>query len=75
MTEKKTVKRGASRGRPDLFSKKRSGTVNQSLRLTVDDNKLVRKAAKIEGLSINLWASRAVTATARQVIAAASTKE
>jgi len=41
--------------RPDRYSKKKSGPLKQSLRLTVDENKLIRKAAGINRQSINNW--------------------
>jgi uncharacterized protein (DUF1778 family) len=43
--------------------------VNQSLRLTVADNKLLREAAAIEGMSINFWAVRALVNAAKTRIA------
>ena len=39
-------------------SKKTSGYVSQALRLSVADNKLLRKTAKRERLSFNAWATR-----------------
>jgi hypothetical protein len=61
-TKKKT--RGASSPRPDRHSKKRTGFVSQSVRLTVADNKLLREASSLDGMSINFWATRALMAAA-----------
>jgi len=65
--------RKAAKPRPDKYSKKRSGYVNQGVRLTVDENKLVRQAASLEGFSINLWATRTLVNAAKKQIAAATT--
>lgn len=65
----KTVKRGASAPRPDRRSKKRSGTVKQTVRLTVDENKLLRLAADLEGMSIAFWSKRLLLAGAKKRIA------
>lgn len=51
--------------RKDRYSKKRSGFVSQSVRLSVAENRLVRKAADMERMSISLWASRALVAAAK----------
>jgi len=66
-------KRGAQPGkaRPDLHSKRKDGLVNQSLRLTVDENKLVRKAAALERRSINSWAVGELVKAAEASIATA----
>jgi hypothetical protein len=74
MTTKK-VTRKASKPRPDRYSKKRSGYISQSVRLTVDENKLVRQAADLEGFSINLWATRTLVAAAKKQIAAAANNQ
>jgi hypothetical protein len=71
----KKLSRGASKPRPDKYSKKRFGTVSQSVRLTVQENRLVRKAADLEGFSINLWATRTLVAAAKQQIAAAASEQ
>ena len=68
MTTKKVVRRG-TKARPDKYSKKRSGMVAQSLRLTVQENRLLRKAAG--ALSFNLWATQTLIAAANQILAAA----
>jgi uncharacterized protein (DUF1778 family) len=65
----KTPKRRAGAGRPDRRSKKRSGYVNQTLRPDVQQNKLIREAAELEGLSINFWAVRVLVSEARKRIA------
>lgn len=48
-------------GRP---STKKSGTVAQSLRVTVQQNKQYRKASSLQGLSINSWMIRWLDAAA-----------
>jgi uncharacterized protein (DUF1778 family) len=69
MATKKITQRKAARPRPDRYSKKKSGYVNQSLRLTTDENKLVREASGLEGMSINFWAVRALVTAAKAGIA------
>jgi uncharacterized protein (DUF1778 family) len=64
----KKASRKAARPRPDRYSKKRSGYVAQTLRLTVEENKLIRQAADLEGASINFWATRALVTSARTSI-------
>lgn len=64
----------AAKSRPDRYSKKRSGTINQSVRLTVEQNKLIREAADLEGMSISFWANRTLVAAAKKLIAAAATE-
>lgn len=66
MAAKKVVRRG-TKSRPDKYSKKRSGMVAQSLRLTVQENKLLRKAAG--ALSFNLWATQVLIDAANQILA------
>jgi uncharacterized protein (DUF1778 family) len=72
MTTKKSTRK-AAKPRPDRYSKKRSGYISQSVRLTVAENKLLREAAELEGMSINFWATRALVAAAKKAIAAAET--
>jgi len=69
-TKKETRK--AARPRPDKYSKKRSGYVSQSVRLTVAENKLVREAADLDGASINFWATRALVTAAKAQLAKAA---
>ena len=64
MTTKK-VTRKTAKARPDKYSKKRSGYISQSVRLTVAENKLVRSAAELDGFSINFFATRALVAAAK----------
>jgi uncharacterized protein (DUF1778 family) len=64
----KTPKRRAGGARPDRRSKKRSGYVNQTLRPDVSQNKLIREAAELEGMSINFWAVRILVAEAKKRI-------
>jgi uncharacterized protein (DUF1778 family) len=71
MTTKKPTRR-AARPRPDKYSKKRSGYVSQTVRLTVEQNKLVREAADLEGMSISFWSSRTLVAAAKKQIAASA---
>ena len=68
MPKKKEVRRGAS-PRPDMYTKKRSGLIAQSIRVTVQENRLFRKAAG--RLSFNQWASEILIAAAKEQIAAA----
>jgi uncharacterized protein (DUF1778 family) len=68
VTTKKTLPRKASRPRPDRHSKKKTGYVSQSIRLTVAENLLVREAAALDGMSINFWASRALLVAANNRI-------
>lgn len=67
-----TKKIGGVGPRPDRYSKKKNGTFRQSLRLNKEDNMLIREAAQLEGMSINLWLSRVALAAAKKVIAANS---
>lgn len=55
---------GKTNPRPDLYSKKRSGKVAQSLRITVEQNKKYRKAASLQGYSLNTWMVRWLDAAA-----------
>jgi uncharacterized protein (DUF1778 family) len=68
MAKKKEIRRSAS-PRPDRQSKKRSGYVAQSLRVSVADNKFIREAAALDGFSINFWAVRALVTAAKARIA------
>ena len=49
--------------------------MSQTVRLDVDQNKLVRKAADLEGMSISFWASRTLVAAAKKIIAASENVE
>jgi uncharacterized protein (DUF1778 family) len=69
-TSKKTPK--AARPRPDRYSKKRSGYVSQTVRISVEQNRLIREAADLEGMSISFWASRTLVAAAKKQIATAA---
>ena len=74
MTTKKG--RGPSRRpRPDLHSNKKEGFVTQGIRISVDENKLIRQAAEIERRSINAWAVDALVNAAKKVIRAAEREE
>jgi uncharacterized protein (DUF1778 family) len=68
----KQIKRRAGRARPDKRSKKKTGYVSQSLRPTIEENRLIQKAADLEGLSINFWSVRTLVAAAKKQIAAAA---
>lgn len=50
--------------RPDKYSKKRSGSISQSLRVTVEQNKRYREASSIKGQSLNTWMVRWLDAAA-----------
>jgi len=67
MATKKTMRGGAS-ARPDLYSKKRSGFIKQGVRISVEHNKLLRRAAELEGFSLNLWMTRTLVAAAKKRI-------
>jgi uncharacterized protein (DUF1778 family) len=56
--------------RPDRYSKKKKGPFRQSLRLNKENNDLIRQAAELEGMSLNLWLSRCALTAAKKVIAA-----
>jgi uncharacterized protein (DUF1778 family) len=66
MATKKMVR--GSLPRPDRSSKKRSGLLKTGIRLSVDDNKLLKKAAELEGFSVNLWMVRTLVAAAKKRI-------
>jgi uncharacterized protein (DUF1778 family) len=70
MATKKTTRK-AARPRPDMYSKKRSGYVAQSLRVTVQEAKLIRDAASLKGLSTNHWMTTHLVAIAKKELAAA----
>ena len=70
----KKMSRRATTGRPDRYSKKRSGMVAQSLRFNGEENKLIREAAEADGRSINAWGTRIlITAAKKQIAASTST--
>jgi uncharacterized protein (DUF1778 family) len=50
-------------------AKKGSEVVAQTLRLTVDQNNLVKEAADLEQMSINTWAKRILISAAKRQIA------
>lgn len=66
-----TKKRKAARPRPDKYSKKKKGYVSQSLRITIDEAKLIREAAAARGFSINLWITQTLIPIAKRELAAA----
>jgi uncharacterized protein (DUF1778 family) len=72
MTTKKAIRKSA-RPRPDRYSKKKKGYVAQSLRVTVEEAKLIRKAAALKQFSINLWITQTLIPIAKREIAAAET--
>ena len=49
--------------------------MNQSLRLTVEENKLVREASELERRSINSWAVDELVRAAKATIAAKGSKD
>jgi hypothetical protein len=59
-----------SGARPDRYSKKRSGNISQSVRITVAENKLLRDAASLDRMSINAWCGKTLVAAAKKRIAA-----
>jgi uncharacterized protein (DUF1778 family) len=67
MANKKTARKGVPR--PDRFSDKTEGRLRQTLRLSPEQNQLLRAAAGAEGLSINTWAIRILVKTAKARIA------
>jgi len=70
MATKKTIRGSSSYPRPDNYSKKRSGVVKTGIRLEVEQNKLLRQAAELEQMSLNLWMTRTLVAAAKKRIAA-----
>lgn len=73
MATKKTTRRarGAYAPRPDRYSKKKTGTITQSLRLNVADARLIRKAALAQRMSTNLWMTNHLVAAAAEELAEA----
>jgi uncharacterized protein (DUF1778 family) len=53
------------RPRPDRYSDKTDGKLRQTLRLSPEQNQLLRAAAEDEGLSINTWAVRILVRAAK----------
>lgn len=49
--------------------------MSQSVRLSVADNKILREAAALDGMSINFWASRALLVAANNRINKQKQKE
>lgn len=46
-------------------AKKKTEYIAQSIRMTTEENALVREAADLDGFSINLFATRALVAAAK----------
>jgi uncharacterized protein (DUF1778 family) len=67
---KKITPRKGSKPRPDMVSKKRSGYVSQSVRVTVAEAKLIRKAASAKDESTNYWMTKILLAAAKKQLAA-----
>jgi uncharacterized protein (DUF1778 family) len=63
MANRKNVRAG--RPRPDLDSDKTDGKVSQTLRLSPEQNTLIRAAAREENRSINAWAVRLLVRAAK----------
>jgi predicted HicB family RNase H-like nuclease len=63
MSTTKKTKVGAPR--PDRYSDKTEGKMRQTLRLSPEQNQLIRAAAEEEGLSINTWAIRILVKAAK----------
>jgi uncharacterized protein (DUF1778 family) len=57
--------------RPDLYSAKTEGKIAQSVRITVEENNLIKEAANLEGFSLNLWMKRVLLRAARAKVASA----
>ena len=68
MANKKIPNR-RERPRPDRYSDKTDGKLKQTLRLTPEQNKVIREASKLEGLSINNWAVRILVRFAERRVA------
>lgn len=49
-------------------AKRRSGVIVQSIRLLVSDNNKLHDAAKLEGISFNGWATRALVREAKKAL-------
>lgn len=54
MVKKKVAYKPAP-ARPDMHSKKRSGILRMSLRVNIDEARLIRKAAKQKRMSAHYW--------------------
>jgi uncharacterized protein (DUF1778 family) len=63
MTTSSKIRGGAPR--PDRYSDKTGGKMRQTLRLSPEQNQLLRDASEEEGLSINSWAIRILVKAAR----------
>lgn len=69
MATKKSVR--ASAGRPDKYSKKRSGFVTPSLRMLVAEAKMIRQAATAKRMSAHSWMLNHLIAAAKRELAEA----
>jgi len=65
----KKATRGAARPRPDKYSKKKTGYVSQSLRITVAEAKLFRAAATAKNMSIHYWMTQHLISIAKEELA------
>lgn len=72
---KQIKRRGGSKPRPDMHSKKRSGNVAMSLRVSVPEARLIRQASALKGVSSNLWMSQLLLAAAKKELAAAEAEK
>lgn len=68
MTKKKATRKSGP-PRPDRYSRKRSGFVATSVRLDVNEMKLVRQASTLDGISANLWMKQVLLPAAKARIA------
>ena len=72
MATDKTKVRLARNPRPDRYSKKKKGNISQSLRISVDDAKLIREASVLRGESTNHWMQKQLINAAKRQLAAAN---
>jgi len=51
-----------------MYSKKRSGMVHQGFAISVEENKLIRKAAELDKRSIRSWIGYNILLAAKRII-------
>lgn len=69
-----STKKGGT-ARPDKYSKKRGGVVAQSVRLTVAEARLIRKASALQHISAHQWMKQLLVAVAKLEVEKAAAKK